>query len=39
MEKAGMKKEGVLRQNEKKWGEYVDTPIYGILKNEFNSKV
>lgn len=35
MEKADMKKEGVLRQNVKKGKEYIDTPVYGILRSEF----
>ncbi len=35
MEKAGMKKEGVLRQNVKKGEKYFDTPVYGILRGEF----
>ena len=35
MQKAGMKKEGVLRQNVKKGEEYFDTPVYGILRSEY----
>jgi len=35
MEKAGMTKEGLLRQNVKKGGKFIDTPVYGILRSEF----
>lgn len=38
MKKIGMKKEGVLRQNIKKWDEFVDTPIYSILREEFEQQ-
>ena len=38
MEKIGMKKEGVLRQNKKKWGEFIDTPIYAILREEYEQQ-
>jgi len=37
MKKAGMKKEGILRQNVKKGEKYFDTPVFGILKNEFKN--
>lgn len=35
MEKIGMKKEGVARQQIKKWGVYHDSVSYGILRSEF----
>lgn len=35
MEKAGMKKEGVLRQHDKKWDEFMDTVVYGALRSDF----
>lgn len=35
MKKIGMKKEGILRQHVKKWGEYEDLVYYGLLKSEF----
>ncbi len=35
MVKAGMKKEGLLRQEFKKNGIYVDIEVYGILRTEF----
>ncbi|NOZ60756.1 MAG: GNAT family N-acetyltransferase, partial [Calditrichaeota bacterium] len=38
MEKIGMRKEGVLRKNIIKWGEPVDTPIYSILREEYEQK-
>jgi [ribosomal protein S5]-alanine N-acetyltransferase len=31
LRKAGMKFEGTLRQNYKKWGEYLDSEMYSIL--------
>ena len=38
MKKIGMKKEGVLRKNIKKWEEFVDTPIYSILRKEYEQR-
>ncbi len=38
MKKIGMKKEGVLRKNIKKWDEFVDTPIYSILREEYEQQ-
>jgi RimJ/RimL family protein N-acetyltransferase len=35
MQKLGMRYEGTLRQQHKKWGEYVDVDFYGILRGEF----
>lgn len=35
MEKIGMTYEGTLRRHHKKWGEYVDVSIYGILRAEW----
>ena len=35
MQKCGMTFEGTLRQFFKKWGEYLDTDIYSILKDEY----
>jgi len=35
MEKIGMKYEGTLRQHHKKWGEFVDVAVYGILREEW----
>lgn len=35
MQKAGMRHEGCLRQHYKKWGNYEDSELYGILKMEF----
>lgn len=32
MEKLGMKEEGVLREHVKKWGEYHDLVVFGLLK-------
>lgn len=36
MEKAGMRKEGVLCQNVKKGEKFIDTPVYGILRSEYS---
>ena len=38
MKKAGMKEEGMLRQNVKKGEKYIDTPLYGILRSEFMNR-
>jgi ribosomal-protein-alanine N-acetyltransferase len=35
MQKIGMKHEGCLRQHFKKWGNFVDLELYGILKSEY----
>jgi len=35
MRKLGMQHEGHLRKHIKKWGEYIDAEIYGILQEEF----
>ncbi len=37
MQKIGMKYEGHLRQDIKKWGKFEDTEIYGILRSEFKN--
>jgi ribosomal-protein-alanine N-acetyltransferase len=39
MQKLGMKHEGCLRQHFKKWGNFVDVEMYGILKKEFEQKI
>jgi len=36
MQKSGMKYEGCLRQHFKKWGNYEDSELYGILREEFS---
>ncbi|MFC1954613.1 GNAT family N-acetyltransferase [Chloroflexota bacterium] len=36
MQKIGMKYEGCLRQNVKKWGRFENMAFYGILKSEYN---
>ncbi|MBN1406970.1 MAG: GNAT family N-acetyltransferase [Calditrichaceae bacterium] len=38
MEKLGMRYEGTLRDDIKKWGKFEDIKIYGILKSEYHSK-
>jgi len=35
MQKIGMLHEGRLRQHVKKWGEFLDVEVYGILRSEF----
>ena len=35
MQKIGMQHEGSLRQHLKKWGEWVDEEIYGILQSNY----
>jgi ribosomal-protein-alanine N-acetyltransferase len=35
MQKLGMKHEGSLRQHDKKWGEYLDVEVYGIVRSEW----
>lgn len=34
MQKAGMTREGIMRQRVKKWGHYEDIAIYAILRSE-----
>ena len=34
LQKAGMRHEGTLRQAHKKWGEYVDSELYAILRGD-----
>jgi RimJ/RimL family protein N-acetyltransferase len=38
MQKIGMKYEGCLRQEAKKWGAFEDIKIYGILISEYHSR-
>jgi ribosomal-protein-alanine N-acetyltransferase len=35
LEKNGMRHEGTLRQDIRKWDEYVDVEVYGILRGEW----
>jgi RimJ/RimL family protein N-acetyltransferase len=35
LRKIGMQHEGCLRQHYLKWGEYVDSKVYGILRSEY----
>jgi RimJ/RimL family protein N-acetyltransferase len=35
LEKVGMKEEGHLRRHFRKWGEYVDVKVYGLLREEW----
>ena len=35
MERVGMRYEGRLRQHARKWGEFVDVVVHGILRSEF----
>jgi [ribosomal protein S5]-alanine N-acetyltransferase len=37
MQKIGMKHEGCLRQDKKRWGKFEDLEIYGILRSEFKN--
>ena len=37
MKKLGMRHEGRRRQHVKKWGQFIDSEMYGILRNEFES--
>jgi RimJ/RimL family protein N-acetyltransferase len=34
MQKLGMKHEGTLREDTKKWGEHLDIEVYGVLRRE-----
>jgi [ribosomal protein S5]-alanine N-acetyltransferase len=36
MEKLGMRQEGHLRRHVKKWGEFEDEVVYGLLREEFS---
>ncbi len=38
LEKAGMVKEGHLRKHFKKWDEFVDIEVYGVLREEHGEK-
>jgi [ribosomal protein S5]-alanine N-acetyltransferase len=38
MQKIGMAREGHLRQHIKKWGQYEDIVIYGILKSDYEKR-
>jgi RimJ/RimL family protein N-acetyltransferase len=38
MQKIGMIHEGRLRQDRKRWGEFEDMELYGILRNEYFAK-
>ena len=35
LQKLGMKHEGTMRQHQRKWGEYLDIEVYGILRKEW----
>lgn len=35
LERIGMKPEGLMRKHVKKWGEFEDIKLYGILRDEF----
>ena len=37
MQKLGMRHEGRRRQHVKKWGQFIDSELYGILQSEFQS--
>jgi ribosomal-protein-alanine N-acetyltransferase len=39
LQKNGMRHEGSLRQDLKKWDEYVDVEVYGILRSEWESEI
>jgi RimJ/RimL family protein N-acetyltransferase len=39
MQKIGMKHEGHLREHSKKWGNYDDVEIYGILRSEYSASL
>lgn len=39
MRKLGMRHEGTLRQQHKKWGEYQDEELYGILRSEWAATI
>ena len=35
LQKIGMKHEGRMRQHVKKWGEYIDVEMYGIVRSDW----
>jgi RimJ/RimL family protein N-acetyltransferase len=37
MEKLGMRREGVLRRHIRKWDDFEDVVVYGILRDEFDT--
>ncbi len=39
MEKIGMHREGLMRQHVKKWGEYEDVILYGLLREDWEKNV
>ena len=39
MENIGMSYEGCCRQHVKRWGEYHDIKLYGILKSDYRDKI
>ena len=39
LRKLGMKHEGTLRQQHKKWGEYVDSEFYAILREDYQPQL
>lgn len=38
MEKIGMQREGVMRQRFRKWGQFVDTIHYAILRSDYEQR-
>ena len=38
LRKIGMRHEGTLRQQHRKWGEYVDVEFYALTRDEFTSR-
>lgn len=38
LEKLGMQREGVLRSHFRKWGEFVDVEVYGLLRPEWEGR-
>lgn len=38
LQKLGMKHEGTMRQHQRKWGEYLDIEVYGLLKAEWDGR-
>ena len=38
MEKCGMKREGLLKQHEKRHGAFLDVALYGILRSEWAAR-
>ncbi len=39
LQKIGMRHEGTLRQHNKKWDEYLDVEVYGIVRSEWPARV